>query len=544
VIGIPGASFVSNRSGKPRETERDRVGTSDADGDERADLETVCHYVEKPPCGQSDQFTADTNEGRERPDSPECGHPPPPLLGDRGGDGDGNYPNGDDEGRFVSRVSGVQRKHTSPDARDRHNVFRLYIRTVRGRTIYSPSPPTSRMTRLPGIDPPDRVVCHVDLDCFYAACERRRRPELAGVPIVVGMGYEPGESHGAVATASYEARTAGVESAMSIEEALELLPRREADGTDRADKTGVYLPVDMPYYESVSEEVRSVLRSIGGTVRNVSIDEAYLDPGAVEWGEARSFGRALKGRIDAETGLTASVGIAPDMTTAKLASDREKPDGLVVVEPDDVDRFLEPIAVEELHGVGPVTAAELRSMGFETAGEIADADVRTFVDAFGERGRRIHEQARGEDSRVVEPKGNSKSLSSESAFREPTADPDVKRGKVTGLVGDVTERAATEGILYRTIGIKVVRPPYDVNTRAESLPGPVDDPEIVEAVALDLLEEFEADPVRKLGVRLSKLSFDDRDQATFDEWATDRPADGDAPTRRIYRGQTRLSRFE
>jgi DNA polymerase IV (DinB-like DNA polymerase) len=403
------------------------------------------------------------------------------------------------------------------------------------------------MARLPGVGVPEQVVCHVDVDCFYAACERLREPELEGEPLVVGMGYEDGENHGAVATASYEAREYGVESAMAISEVLDRLPRRvEAD--DEAD-TGVYRPVDMEYYESVSADVKAVLGAAAETVRNVSIDEAYLDLGDLAWEDAETFGRELKADIEAASGVVASVGVAPNMATAKLASDADKPDGLVVVEPEEVRSFLAPMDVADLHGVGPVTAAELREMGLETAGDVAAADVATLVDAFGERGRDLHAQARGEDDREVEPKGRPKSLSSESAFVEPTADAGEKREKVRALAAEVAERATAKDALYKTIGIKVVRPPYDVNTRARSLSGPVDEPDLVESVALDLLSEFADERVRKLGVRVSGLSFDDREQASLDAWEGSGDGAGTADVRerhrqRPARGQVDLSEFE
>jgi DNA polymerase IV (DinB-like DNA polymerase) len=401
------------------------------------------------------------------------------------------------------------------------------------------------MARLPGIDRPEQMVCHVDMDCFYAACERLREPGLEGEPLVVGMGYEAGETHGAVATASYEAREYGVESAMAISEALELLPRR-ATAAD-TDDTGVYRPVDMAFYEEVSADVKAVLDEPAETVRNVSIDEAYLDLGDRSWDDAEAFGRQLKTDIEEAAGVVASVGIAPSMTTAKLASDADKPDGLVVVEPDEVRSFLAPMPVADLHGVGPVTTRKLREMGFETAGDIADGDVTVLVDAFGERGRDLYAQARGEDDREVEPKGRPKSLSSESAFVEATAAAAEKREKVRALADGVAERASAKGALYKTIGIKVVLPPFDVNTRARSLSGPVDDPELVEGVALDLLEEFEDAAVRKLGVRVSNLSFADREQATIDDWEG---SGGDpADARERYRhhsssGQADLSEFQ
>ncbi|MEF8839103.1 MAG: DNA polymerase IV [Haloarculaceae archaeon] len=382
---------------------------------------------------------------------------------------------------------------------------------------------------LPGTaasDPPS-VVCHVDMDCFYAACERLREPALQGEPVVVGMGYDAEEPHGAVATASYEAREYGVDSAMPIREALTLLPRKvdaAADPDIDVEDAGFYRPVDMDYYESVSQEVRAILRDRADVIREVSIDEAYLDVSdRVAWEDVEGFARNLKEPIQEAVGVTASVGVAPTMSAAKIASDHDKPDGLVVVGPGEVREFLAPLDVEDVHGVGPVTAAAFRDMGIETAGDLADADPDVLADRFGDRGVAVHRYARGEDDRDVEPVGKPKSLSRESALSDPTSDAERMRERIRALAPSVAERASRKDALYRTIGIKVVEPPFDVNTRAHSLPGPVDDPALVEEVALDLLGEFEDERVRKLGVRVSNLSFTGEDQTSLGEWGGEDP---------------------
>lgn len=370
--------------------------------------------------------------------------------------------------------------------------------------------------RLPGVPTEDRIVLHVDMDCFYAACERRRDSDLEGEPVVVGMGYEPGESHGAVATASYEAREHGVESAQAISKALDLLPRAEDRETE---PVGYYRTVDMSYYESVSQEVKTVLHEVADTVREVSIDEAYLDvTDRLGWEGASVFARNLKERIRDVAGVPASIGVAPNMSTAKVASDYDKPDGLVVVALDEVRSFLAPLDTQELHGIGPVTARELRSMGIETIGELASTERGRLTERFGERGREIHDHARGRDDRVVEPVGKPKSLSNESAFTEPTDDAEQIHDRLVTLTEEVTTRASTRDVLYKTIGIKVVTPPFDVHTRARSLSGPVDDPPLAETIALDLIEEFEEQSIRKLGVRVSNLAFVEADQSSLDEW--------------------------
>ncbi|KDE57676.1 DNA polymerase IV [Halostagnicola sp. A56] len=411
--------------------------------------------------------------------------------------------------------------------------------------------------RLPGVDTvdeDDRIVLHVDADCFYASCERLKEPELEGEPVVVGMGYEDGETVGAVATASYEAREFGVESAQGISTALEKLPRRAAleddsnapsDANTDADaasdsssesgsaaretlersETGYYRPVDMEFYESVAVEVREILHDCADVVREVSIDEAYLDvTERTAWEVADGFARHVKERIEREVGVTVSIGVAPTMSAAKIASDFDKPDGLTVVRPGEVESFLAPLEVELLHGVGPVTARELRGMDLETAGDVAATDPGPLEDRFGERGRELYNRARGEDDRRVEPRGEPKSFSRESAFAEAVEEPDPKYERIETLAAAVADRATREGALYRTVGVKAVLPPFEVNTREQSLSGPVDDPDLVERIAADLFTEFESEPVRKLGVRVANLEFTGADQAQLDGW------DGDGVT--------------
>ncbi len=402
-----------------------------------------------------------------------------------------------------------------------------------------------------------QIILHVDMDCFYASCERLREPALRGEPVIVGMGYEAGETHGAVATASYEAREFGVESAQAISEALDRLPRAESEVDADSDKVekdiesistdgdvGYYRSVDMEFYESIAATVKTVLQESAEVVREVSIDEAYLDvTDRTSWDRvddnantesatdtpttadsrtiAEGYARHIKQQIGREVGVPASIGVAPNMATAKIASDYNKPDGLTVVPPGAVEAFLAPLSVEAIHGVGPVTASELDEMGIETAHELAAADPTALVDRFGERGRAIYDRARGDDNRVVTPTGKPKSLSQESAFTEATIDSEAKREQLAALAADVASRAQSRSAMYRTVGIKVVTPPFDINTRAASLPGPVDNPDLVESIALDLLNEFDDSEVRKLGVRVSNLRFGARDQATLDGFETD-----------------------
>ena len=374
---------------------------------------------------------------------------------------------------------------------------------------------------LPGTAPDDdepRIVCHVDMDCFYAACERLREPDLEDEAVIVGMGYEPGDDGGVVATASYEAREHGLSSAQPISDALDRLPRAAVMPDDFVGSVGHYRPVDLPYYRSISDEVMAILRETAESVRIASLDEAYLDiTDRTDWDGAADTGAALKTRIADEVGVPASVGIAPTRGVAKIASDHDKPDGLCIVPPDEVRSFLADLPLEDLHGVGPVTAAELHELGCETIGDVASLPPGTMADRFGDRGRDLAARARGTGPSTVEPQGDPKSLSRESSLGGASDEIETIRAVVTDLAADVAARADHEGAQYRTVGIKVVKPPFEVNTRERTFGGPFADPGLVESTALELLEEFAGESVRKVGVRVSNLDFGG-DQRHLEEW--------------------------
>lgn len=396
----------------------------------------------------------------------------------------------------------------------------------------------------------DRIVLHVDCDCFYAACERTRHPDLEGEPVIIGMGYDAEDPHGAVATASYEAREHDIESAMAIGKALELLPRMEdADDENEdapnTDEAGYYRPVDMDFYEEIGGKIHDILSDRADTFEPVSIDEAYLDvSGQTEWGNIESFATEIKETVQDDVSVPVSIGAAPTKSAAKVASDHDKPDGLVIVEPGEVRSFFEPLEIEAVHGIGPVTASTLRGMGIETAGDLAVADPDELTAEFGERGREVHQRARGHDPRTVTPPDDPKSISNESSFGDVVTDTEEIETELLDLAAKVTARAEEKGALYQTVGIKVVTPPFDVNTRARSFSGPISDADLVESTVVELLTEFADTKVRKVGVRVSNLSFEDTQQPALDQWGTDEDISGRTePTRgTLSRGTTKENR--
>jgi DNA polymerase-4 len=347
---------------------------------------------------------------------------------------------------------------------------------------------------------PPRIILHADLDAFYASVEQRDRPELRGLPVIVG-GTGP---RGVVSAASYEARRFGVRSAMPGFEARRLCP------------DGVFLPGDMRKYAAVSRQVFAIFRRFSPLVEGLSLDEAFLDLSGTErlLGPPRAAGEALRRAVHAELGLAVSVGIGPSRTIAKLASDAAKPDGLLEVAPDAVEAFLHPLPVGRLWGVGAVAEEKLVRAGFATVGELAGSAPDTLVRLLGESlGLRAAALARGVDERPVEPARAPVSYSEENTFAGDVADRDRLRAVLLDHAESVARRLRRDGWLARTVVLKVRlarrRAPgprgYPILTRRTTLPEPSDDGAALARAARALLERTPAVAVRLLGVGATNL---------------------------------------
>ncbi len=271
-----------------------------------------------------------------------------------------------------------------------------------------------------------RTVVHVDMDAFFASVETLLHPEYRGKPLVVGA--DPKIGRGVVSTCNYEARKYGIHSAMPIREAYRRCPH------------AIFVRPDFASYERYSRMVRVVLDRFSPRVEPLSIDEAFLDMTGCEhfYPSLRAMGLAIKEAIREATGLTASVGVAPNKFLAKLASDFDKPDGLVVVEPGQVQAFLDPLPVEKVWGVGQKGASRLRAHGIATVADLRRRSLawlrREFGPAFGEH---LYQLARGIDHRSVEPYSEPQSMSREITFDVDVEDPSRLRSVLASLVADV-----------------------------------------------------------------------------------------------------------
>jgi DNA polymerase IV len=339
-----------------------------------------------------------------------------------------------------------------------------------------------------------RAILHVDLDAFYASVEVLDNPSLRGKPVLVG-GTGP---RGVVAAASYEARRFGVHSAMPMGRARRLCPQ------------AIVLPPRFDVYGAKSRAVHEIFATFTPIIEPIALDEAFLDVTGAQrvLGTGAEIGEAIRAKVRADTGLTASVGVAPNKLLAKLASDDAKPDGMLVVEPGGELAFLHPHPVGRLWGVGPATLARLERFGVETIGDLAAVPEPSLVEALGKaHGHHLHELACGRDDRPVEPDRETKSIGQEETFPRDVADREVLGREVRRMAERVGTRLRDHGLAGRTVTLKVRFPDFRTITRSATLPEPFAVSAEIARLALGLLEKIDtAGGIRLLGVTVSNLT--------------------------------------
>jgi DNA polymerase-4 len=342
-----------------------------------------------------------------------------------------------------------------------------------------------------------RRIIHVDMDAFYASVEQRDAPELRGKPVAVGGSPA---SRGVVAAASYEARVFGVRSAMPMARAVRLCPHL------------VIVRPSFEKYRAVSSRVFEIFRSVTPLVEPLSLDEAYLDVTTNAWNEPLgvSVAKRLKAVIREATALTASAGVAPNKFLAKIASAWRKPDGLTVIAPERIESFLRELPVEELWGVGPVTARRLRERGITTVVDVRAADPDLLRAAVGSMADWLLALALGRDERPVEPNRPSKSSSSECTYAEDLTDLDRIREEIAEMARDNAHWLARRELFAKTVTIKVRYGDFTTITRSHTS-APTNDADAIVGRAVALLDKTEAGqrPVRLLGAGVHGLAEPD-----------------------------------
>lgn len=304
---------------------------------------------------------------------------------------------------------------------------------------------------------------------------------------------------GAVSSCSYEARKYGVSSAMSLSKAKSLCPDL------------ILNPVDIPYYRGISEQVMNSIQEYADTLEQASIDEAFLDyTTRIQSQSPEAYAAEIKKTIKEKCGgLSCSIGVTTTKSAAKIASDFEKPDGLTVVYPTELKKFLEPLDVGTVAGIGPKTQRALKEMDIQTLGQLAKADVQILKERFGKNGYWMWKVANGTDDEIVAPRTDNVSLSTENTLDAYTRDKEKIQKHLDGLVDEIYQRVRGQGYLFKTVGIKLVRTNFSVETRVATFEDFRDDNESISSAIGKLLDKFDLTenrpPVRKIGLLVTHL---------------------------------------
>ena len=384
---------------------------------------------------------------------------------------------------------------------------------------------------------PPRLIAHLDMDAFYASVELLRYPELRGRPVVIGGGrrHQPVETtdpatgravrefarlrdyagRGVATTATYEARALGVHSAQGLMKAAQLAP------------DAILLPVDFDAYRRCSRQFKAAVATIASKIQDNGIDEIYIDltgvalpehaEGAADddpWWRARDVARAIKDAVHAATGLTCSIGVAPNKLLAKIASELDKPDGLTLLHPADIPGRVWPLPARRINGIGPKTAAKLEALGLHTIGELAHAGLAFLVEHFGAHyGAWLADVAQGRDERPLVTEWEPKSISRETTFERDlsaTRDRAELSEIFTALCEGVADDLARKGYVGRTIGVKLRFDNFRTVTRDSTLAAATADAQAIRRAAGECLKRVPLERrIRLLGVRVSSLARTD-----------------------------------
>ena len=342
---------------------------------------------------------------------------------------------------------------------------------------------------------PTRAILHIDMDAFYASVEERDRPELKGQPLIVGGTG----ARGVVAAASYAVRRFGVRSAMPMREALRRCPQ------------AVCVQPRMARYKEVSDQVFEIFHEFTPLVEGLSLDEAFLDVTSSRQllGPAEVIGSEIQRRIAKDTGLTASVGIAPNKLLAKIASDLNKPDGMCRIGADNVRGIMDGLPIERLFGIGPKTVPVMHAAGIFSCGDLRHAADQVLRRLFGKHAKAMHDRASGIDDRPVQPNREEKSISAEETFATDIREAPRLTVQLLRLAERTASRLRAQHLVAGTVSVKIRRGDFTTFTRQRSLGTATQDTTVVSAAAKVLLEEWLAEQpraaVRLLGVGVSGL---------------------------------------
>jgi len=362
----------------------------------------------------------------------------------------------------------------------------------------------------------NRIILHIDMDAFFPSVEERENLRFKGLPIVVGADPKRGMGRGVVSSASYSARKFGIKSGMPISKAYELCP------------TAIFLPVNIELYQRVSEEIMEIIKKYSPKWEIVSLDEAYLDLSYVfydrkkcsikeAWEEVKDIAQRVKKEILEEERLTSTVGIGPNKLIAKMAAEKAKPphqffwcggksNGLLIIKPNQVKSFLEPLDIEDLPGIGPKTAEKLRVTGINKIQELKRLSKLKLKNMFGKMGEATYERARGIDEEPVSPEEVIKSIGKEHTFEKDTRDPEIIFQTFEEIINNIYQELESNKFRFKTIEVTCRFKDFETHTKSKTLKNKTRDFKTLESESKKLLLRFlieNSKPVRLIGIRLN-----------------------------------------
>jgi len=346
----------------------------------------------------------------------------------------------------------------------------------------------------------ESTILHVDMDAFFASVTERDHPELKGKAVVIGAGVR-----GVVTSANYEARKFGIKAAMPVGRAQRLAPH------------AIFIPPDHKRYSEVSEHVMEIFHSFTPLVEPISLDEAFLDVTKAKrlLGDGRAIATAIRAKVEAQEGITCSVGIASSKFIAKLASQRCKPNGILEIPDERVLTFLHPLPVSALWGVGPKTNEALERLGLHTVGDIAQTPEQTLIRALGQAaGQSLYELAWGRDDRDVIPEEPDKSISAAETFDRDIDDPEIIAKEILRMCERASSRMRERSLFAKTITLKIRFADFTTINRSKTLPLPIDTTHEIYEIAKGLYEALSIGRarIRLVGVSLDNLHTDSHEQ--------------------------------
>lgn len=346
----------------------------------------------------------------------------------------------------------------------------------------------------------------MDMDAFFASVEQLDNPDLRGKAVIVGgVGLD---NRGVVSTASYEARKFGVHSAMPIAKAKQLCPH------------AVYLPGRRERYTELSEQIFNILLEFTPQVEKLSIDEAFLNVKGCHrlYGSSKEIGKQIKKKIKDKTGLVCSIGVARNKFLAKIGSDLDKPDGLVVIKNEEIAEVLDPLSVKKIPGVGKKTAGKLNEIGIYKIGQLKNMEYKELEHLFGKHGRLLYKLIRGIDDREVSVNNVTKSISNETTFQNDISDLDLLLKHLLKLSQKVTRRIRKKKLIGNTIFIKVKDNKFNVTTRRVTIKKYIDSTDDLYKFGKTLLEKVDlTKPVRLIGIGIAGLKEKEKEQLSLFE---------------------------